>query len=154
MTTSDPPGAGSGDPDGDRTNDVVELSIPVRADLVVLARLTAATVGSRAGFDVEEIEDLRLAVDELCVWLVGDGAGGRLNLSLSFVPGGHEVEVSCIHHPDDPEGEAAAGAGRQSGPPDGLSAAILDALVDEHGRDDCDGERRIWLRKRRPRSGT
>ena len=49
--------------------DVVGLSIPSGADLLVLARLTAATVASRAGFDVEEVEDLRLAVDELCVAL-------------------------------------------------------------------------------------
>ena len=60
--------------------DVVELTIPVRADLVVLARLTAATVASRADFDVEEIEDLRLAVDELCISQVqggGDYSGLR-----------------------------------------------------------------------------
>ena len=28
---------------------------------------SAATVASRAGFDVEEVDDFRLAVDELCV---------------------------------------------------------------------------------------
>ena len=48
-------------------SEAVELIIPVQSDLVVLARLTAATVASRAGFNVEEVEDLRLAVDELCV---------------------------------------------------------------------------------------
>lgn len=148
MTAPDPVGARSGDFEGKGPEDVVELSIPVQADLVVLARLTAATVGSRAGFDVEEIEDLRLAVDELCVWLVGDGADeGRL--SLQFVRGGREVEVSCVHHPDAPSGKPTP-----TSAPDGLSAAILDALVDEHGRDDQDGTRRIWLRKRRARSQT
>jgi len=33
-------------------SDVVELTLPVKADLVVLARLTAATVASRANFDI------------------------------------------------------------------------------------------------------
>lgn len=122
--------------------DVVELSIP--ADLVVLARLTAATVASRAGFDVEEVEDLRLAVDELCVSVGGDGAGRRL--SLRFVRGDGEVEVSCEYRfngvpPGSPAGTVT----------EGLSTAILDALVDEHGRDEGDGQRRIWLRKRRGR---
>ncbi len=50
-------------------SDTVELTLPVRADLVVLARFAAGTIASRADFDVEEIEDLRLAVDELCVSL-------------------------------------------------------------------------------------
>jgi serine/threonine-protein kinase RsbW len=126
------------------SGDVVELSIPVRADLVVLARLTAATVASRAGFDVEEIEDLRLAVDELCVSLVDEGGAGRL--ALRFVRGDQEIEVSCIYQSDGTTGRRTAGASS-----DGLSARILDALVDEHGRDSTNGCPRIWLRKRRAR---
>src|ERR1700683_666298 len=47
--------------------EMVELSFPASVDLVVLARFTAATVAARAGFDIDEIEDPRLAVDELCV---------------------------------------------------------------------------------------
>ena len=62
--------------------DIVELTIPVKADLVVLARLTAATVASRADFDVEEIEDLRLAVDELCISVIQDSLEGRLDLHV------------------------------------------------------------------------
>jgi hypothetical protein len=143
MTTSDPSGPHR-DGSGVGAADVVELSIPVQADLVVLARLAAATVGSRAGFDVEEVEDLRLAVDELCVSLVGEGAGGRL--SLRFVRGDRVVEVSCMHHPDGIAADDGPGAD-----PDGLSATILDALVDEHGEDARDGQRRMWLRKRRAR---
>ena len=71
----------------------VELSIPVQADLILLARLTAATVASRAGFDVEEVEDLRLAVDELCVSVVNGASTGRLQ--LTFVTTDGNVEVSC-----------------------------------------------------------
>ena len=65
------------------TSELVELSIPVRADLVVLARLTAATVASRAGFGVDEIEDLRLAVEELCLSVVDGDDGGRLHLTYA-----------------------------------------------------------------------
>ncbi len=133
-------------------SDVVELSIPVRADLVVLARLTAATVASRANFDVEEIEDLRLAVDELCVSLVDEGAEGRL--ALRFVRGNQEIGVSCIYHPDTTSGGAEGNSSGRAGADassDGLSARILDALVDEHGRDSVNGHQRIWLRKRRVR---
>lgn len=139
VDTSSP--AGDGSPEAE---DIIELSIPVRADLVVLARLTAATVASRSSFDVEEIEDLRLAVDELCVSLVGEERTGRL--ALLFARGGEDIEVSCTYHPDPALGGAPAGPSL-----DGLSARILDALVDEHGRDDNGGLQRIWLRKRRAR---
>jgi serine/threonine-protein kinase RsbW len=121
--------------------DVIELTIPVTADLVVLARLTAATVASRADFDVEEIEDLRLAVDELCISLVQGGTDGRLD--LQFTREHDVIEVVCRY-----SGMSGNGNG---GSADGLSARILDALVDEHGEEHQGGERRAWLRKRRSR---
>ncbi len=125
-------------------SDRVELSIPVRADLVVLARLTAATVGARAGFDVEEIEDLRLAVDELCLSMVGRNGSGRFH--LTYVGGEDDVEVTCEYEP------GAEDHAVYLAEPDDLSIRILDALVDEHGRDRTD-KPRAWLRKRRTSVG-
>lgn len=126
-------------------SDLIELSIPVKADLVVLARLTAATVAARAGFDVEEIEDLRLAVDELCLSMVGPTVEGRYH--LTYVGGDGEVEVTCVFEPGE-----GGGAGRPLSDPDDLSIRILEALVDEHGRDGSDRPR-AWLRKRRSTLG-
>lgn len=125
-------------------SDIVELTLPVKADLVVLARLTAATVASRANFDIEEIEDLRLAVDELCVSLVQDHADGRL--SLLFCRDEDQIEVEGTFRPS--PGRAADPPARGTG---GLSERILDALVDQHGYDDHDDAPRAWLRKRRIR---
>jgi hypothetical protein len=136
-------------------SDVVELSIPVQADLVVLARLTAAAVASRAGFDVEEVEDLRLAVDELCISVVEGAGEGRL--LLTFTSAEELVEVRCDL--DGATGPAADGAGTDdpagvgADGADGLSGRILDALVDEHGLGAEDGHRHAWLRKRGSRRG-
>jgi len=128
----------------------IELCLPVRADLIVLARLTAATVASRSRFTVDEIEDLRLAVDELCL-LVGAGArSGRLH--LLFVPGDDAIEIRGTFEPEpgrEPDDHPAAWAAE--GPDDlgDLSVRILDALVDEHDHDVVGGRRQAWLRKRR-----
>ncbi len=116
----------------------IELSIPVPADLVVLARLTAATVAGRAGFGVEDIEDLRLAVEELCLSLVGGGKDGRLHLTYECE--NDAITVTCRY--EDGDGGAAADA-------DDLSLRILDALVDEHGHSALDGQPSAWLCKRR-----
>jgi serine/threonine-protein kinase RsbW len=125
--------------------DVVELSLPVGADLLVLARLTAATIASRAGFDVEEVEDFRLAVDELCVSLIQEGSDGRLQ--LRFTRDVDAVEVSCTYDGSPAAGEPNVGEDSI----EGLSARILDALVDAHGREIAGGHERAWLRKRRAR---
>ena len=120
----------------------VELSIPVRSDLILLARLTGATVASREGFDVEEVDDLRLAIDELCVLVAGGGSAGHLK--LSFISQGGEVEVICTL--DDPGSEE--GRRDDEHAERDLSIRILDALVDEHGEEFDGGQRRGWLRKR------
>jgi hypothetical protein len=160
MTTDGRPTA-PGDAGGDG-GDLVELSIPVQADLVVLARLTAATVASRAGFGVEEIEDLRLAVEELCLSLVGPDDDGRLRFAYQQTD--DAVTITCTFEPEGaggPEGAGEPGGAGQSGlaggpegagatrPEDELSLRILDALVDEHGRDGDGRGAMAWLRKRR-----
>jgi serine/threonine-protein kinase RsbW len=125
--------------------DVVGLTLPSGADLLVLARLTAATVASRAGFDVEEVEDLRLAVDELCVALIRPGTDGRL--TLEFIRDADLIEVRCSYEVL----ETAPSAEADDDLIEGLSDRILDALVDEHGRILANGNEQAWLRKRRAR---
>ena len=119
----------------------VDLSIPVQADLVVLARLAAATLASRVGFGVEDIEDLRLAVEELCLSLVGSGGDGRLH--LSYECDGDAITVTCQYEAD----RAPTGSRRDAA--DDLSLRILDALVDDHGHEIQDRRPSAWLSKRR-----
>ena len=120
----------------------VDLSIPVRADLVVLARLAAATLASRVGFGVEDIEDLRLAVEELCLSLVGSGDDdGRLH--LNYECDGDAITVTCRYEAD------GAPSGSRRGTADDLSLRILDALVDDHGHELRDRRPSAWLFKRR-----
>lgn len=128
--------------------DVVELSIPVAADLVVLARYAASTVASRCNFDVEEVEDLRLAVDELCVLMLHDQTDG--NLEIRFTWDEAEVEVSCSHVPRSGERSARPSSAETNE----LSERILDALVDDHGYHPEAGGTAAWLRKRRVRQNS
>ena len=122
----------------------VQLSIPVQSDLILLARLTAATVASRAGFDVEQIDDLRLAVDELCVLVACGSSSGRFN--LTFATNGDAIEVICALDGSEEDGTSTDDHGERE-----LSVRILDALVDEHGEEYDDKRQRGWLRMRKVR---
>ena len=127
--------------EGDR----VLLTFPARGDLIVLARLVLSAVSARAGFDIEELEDLRLAVGELCLLTLQGSDAQHGNLCLEMAVRGDAIEVTSTHEgaaageSTDPEAEESAR----------LSEQILDALVDEHGRERHDGLVRAWLRKRR-----
>lgn len=127
------------------TGDRIELRFPARGDLIVLARLVTSAISARAGFDIEELEDLRLAVGELCLLTLhgSDERYGDLCLELTVL--GDAIGVVCTL-------ERAAGTDLPA--PEGdeiarLSEQILDALVDEHGRESQDGSVRAWLHKRR-----
>jgi hypothetical protein len=63
--------------------EVVRLSVPGSLEYVRVVRLTAAAVASRFRFDVEEIEDIRVAVDELASVVIEAGSGSEITFTFS-----------------------------------------------------------------------
>lgn len=125
--------------------DRVELTFPARGDLVVLARLVSSAISARAGFDIEELEDLRLAVGELCLLALQGSDAHHGELRVAFTSSDETLDISCTLASAGPVPDAWSGGGEALQ----LSEQILAALVDEYGRDDQDGMVRAWLRKRR-----
>src|SRR4051812_23797526 len=84
---------GGGAPDAH----AIELQIPADPGVRRLGRPPAADVATRAGFDLEEIDDLRIGVDELCAAVVGpEPVDGRaVALRFSFSAGAVEVSGRC-----------------------------------------------------------
>jgi serine/threonine-protein kinase RsbW len=132
--------------------EVIEMSIPGSVDLVVLARFTAATIGVRADFDLDEIDDLRLAVDELSVSFGPVDLETRLR--YEFQRDGDTVHVRCTREPSADDG----GAGHSERDiaewqqARELSAQLLDELVTAHGREIANGRSIAWLMKQRGRA--
>ena len=105
------------------TSGEVRLAVPALPEFLRLARLTAAGLASRLGFTYDEVEDLRIAIDELCFSLVGTrGRPGVLALTYTMLPEGLVVEGTGVF-------EDAADVHPTLSP---LSQQILQAVVDEH----------------------
>ncbi len=101
--------------------DEIRLAVPATPEFLRLARVAASGVASRLGFTYDEVDDLRLAIDELWFALTG-GKGQDGWLVTSYAAWGHVLEV-----------RATASFPVNSRPQlSELSDAILDALVDEH----------------------
>jgi len=122
-------------------DEVIELTLPAVPELMSLARFTAATLGARAEFSMDEIEDLRLGANELCLSMLNGARGSAMHLRFSRE--GDTVEISC--EVESSEIGAWSGTGLDSE----WSLRILDAVVTEHGRDLKGLRGRAWLRKRR-----
>ena len=46
----------------DTNSEKIELRLPFKAEYVSVARLTASGIASRIGFDIEAIEDIKVAI--------------------------------------------------------------------------------------------
>ena len=118
----------------------VRLTMPATPQLLRVARLTAAGLAGRLGFSFDEIEDVKIAVDELCFALVGS-RGREGSLTVTYRLGDHALTI---------EGEGVFSEGNEQAPaPSDLSAQILAAVVDDHELTRDGSTMRFRLVKRR-----
>ncbi|OLR94177.1 ATP-binding protein [Actinokineospora bangkokensis] len=88
----------------------VEVKVFADAEQVPLVRSFAADVAMRMDFDLDAIEDLRMAVDEACSLLVRAAAPG-VTLACAFEPGDQRlgVRASVESASDEPPSADAMG---------------------------------------------
>lgn len=107
--------------------DNVDLEIPLSTRFASTVRAVAAAVSADLGFSVDEIDDLRLAVNEAVSLLadVDDAGAGRLRIEFESDAG--VLIVRCVR----------SGVGGQLAVDDVdvLARRILDAVVDEYSVD-------------------
>ncbi|HEY0519538.1 MAG TPA: hypothetical protein VGC84_08595 [Ilumatobacteraceae bacterium] len=105
-------------------DDHFEVIVPLRTRYASTVRMIAASLGAEAGFTVDEIDDVRLALDEVFSMLAERHEGERVR--TTFRLDGRQL---------------IAGLKLESGPvdvePDELAANILKSVVDrfEFGTD-------------------
>ncbi|MEY2581879.1 MAG: serine/threonine-protein kinase RsbW [Ilumatobacteraceae bacterium] len=99
--------------------DHFEVIVPLRTRYASTVRMIAASLGAEAGFTVDEIDDLRLALDEVFSLLaerhVGDRVRTRFRLDGHQLVAGLTLESGSVDvHPDE------------------LATNILRSVVDEY----------------------
>jgi len=100
----------------------VRLEVPAAPEFLRISRIMAAGVASRVGFTLDEVEDLRIAIDELCFAMVGP-RGRAGTVTLRYLIDGDRLAVEGEGHFVDGLGnEPVASA---------LSKQILAAVVDD-----------------------
>jgi serine/threonine-protein kinase RsbW len=115
----------------------VVLQVPAVAASLRVVRMVAATLAADDGFDIDEVDEVRMAVDELCAAVIEARPASPLH--IQFKLDGHRLAVRV--EADQP----AAGA---VGAVDELRAAVLGATAGEHELAVVDGRAVAWLTKR------
>ncbi|MFD9891005.1 ATP-binding protein [Amycolatopsis sp. NPDC059027] len=96
---------------------VIEVRTAAIPHVVPTLRTVVADIAMRQDFDLDAVEDLRMAVDEACSLLLPAANDGRLTCVFSWSDGRIEVTVSVLS--ESPE----------QGEENGLSWQLLTALA-------------------------
>jgi serine/threonine-protein kinase RsbW len=124
-------------PDSTGIEGVVELQVPASSAFVAVLRSVTAGLAARCDLTLDEIEDLRIAVDEACALLVPLAApGAPLRTSFRLSNGELVIETRVLARP---------GAQLRR---DGFGWTVLQALVNAVDASTGD-ELSITLTKRR-----
>jgi serine/threonine-protein kinase RsbW len=75
------------------TRDVVTLRLPAAGAYLSVLRTATASLASRLDFTIDDIEDLRIAVDEACAMLLAQAVPGA-DLECTFELSGEAIAVS------------------------------------------------------------
>jgi hypothetical protein len=104
----------------------VWLTVPPFSEYLRTVRLVAADAAGRAGLDYDEVEDFRIAVDELCHLLM---SSTDHEISVSFGVVGRSVLA---------RGRAQRRSGTPLSPLNELSRTIIASVADHHELTDSD----------------
>ncbi len=102
-----------------RTSDVV-LQVPSSPASLRVVRMVAATIVADDGFDIDEVDDVRMAVDELCAAVIE--ASPTSSMRVRFRLEAHRLDVQI-------DAESSTPASVQV---DEMRAAVLGAVTDQY----------------------
>ena len=132
---SDPASGGRDAP----IEDAVEIRLPADSAYLSVLRTATAGLAARLDFTLDEIEDLRIAVDEACAMLLPQAIpGASLTCRFRLTPETIEVTVTI------PTVDAALPEQNT------FSWTVLAALAGEVDTG-SDSERQVWIRLRKRR---
>jgi len=123
----------------------VTITVPARPEFVHVLRSVIASVAARAEFTYDEIDDVRLAVDECCAQLFAVVGGASLTMRVRQT----EADALEILTTSDGDGSHWPPPGAEST----LTWQVLQALADEARFEQLDGTPALRLIKRRTPAG-
>ena len=101
-----------------RASDVV-LQVPASPASLRVVRMVAATIVADDGFDIDEVDDVRMAVDELCAAVIETSPTSSVRVRFRLEAHRLDVRIDAEHSTP-----AAA-------PIDEMRAAVLGAVTDQ-----------------------
>ncbi len=78
----------------------VSIKLPSKPEYVSIARLTASVLANNMGFNIEDIEDIKVAVGEACNNAILHGLNDNTNFDITFNVNSTRFECEVKDHGD------------------------------------------------------
>ncbi|MCH8904618.1 MAG: ATP-binding protein [Bacteroidetes bacterium] len=119
--------------------EVVEINIPAKMEYIGMIRLSIAAIGERMEFSMEDIEDLKIGISEVCINTIqhgyeGENSDNSIKLGISVYPDKLKIIVE-----DDGKGfdtsifkpSGSADVEGDEGDNSGTGFLLINKLIDE-----------------------
>lgn len=103
-------------------NDTIQLIVPKKADYISLIRLTSSAIASKLGFNIEDLEDIKVLVGESCILTLSSENTNKLDIEFKVVDDVLEILIKL-------DGELDIDEINESEKK--LSKMIIESLADE-----------------------
>ena len=111
---------------GFKTAEPVVLELPSSSEYILLARLVVSCAGQLAGFEPEDVYDLKLAVTEAATNVIRHAAVESFQIEYRVLP--RTVEITVVDRGGGFDVEKLTGKPDEHG---GFGLAVIQSLVDE-----------------------
>jgi len=81
--------------------DEIIMQLPQKADYVSLVRLTTSGIASRTGFDIDTIEDIKVAISEVCNKIISynhEQCNEHYKITFKLFPNKFKVLFNVTNH--------------------------------------------------------
>ncbi|MTI49778.1 ATP-binding protein [Sporosalibacterium faouarense] len=120
-------------------NDNIKISIPNKPEFVGVVRLTTSAISNRLGFNIEEIDDIKVAVAEACT-IILESQLTNTNIDIEYILNDNEMTIFVRSEISEQDNEQLAEKG--------LGLFIIKSLMNEVEMKDDSGIKELKMIKR------
>lgn len=111
--------------------DLLKFSVPGKPEYVRTIRMAVSSLASNLGFDVEAIDDIKVAVSEACTNVVKHGSESNISYEVSCEITEHGITISVIDLVGGYDVDSYIPPDLDHPKENGLGLLIIRALMDE-----------------------
>lgn len=102
--------------------DTITVIIPKKPDYISTVRLVSSSLGNKIGYNIDQIEDLKVAMGEACILSFGKSSDDEVKIVYNLFKEKLEIEVSWTKASSNVDEET-----KESN----MGRMIIDSLMDE-----------------------